>query len=77
VAQDRTAVEAGQAQLYTAADSLAVSKENLNAATSTIRDVDAAEESAQFARENIVSKAGTAMLAQANAMPQSALRLLP
>ena len=39
-----------------------------------IRDV--AEESTQFARNNILVQSGTAMLAQANQMPQSVLRLL-
>jgi flagellin len=38
--------------------------------------VDVAEESTQFARYNILVQAGTAMLAQANSNPQSALRLL-
>ena len=41
-----------------------------------IKDVDVAEESTNFARYNILVQAGTAMLAQANATPQSALRLL-
>ena len=51
-------------------------KDNLAAANSRIKDVDVAEESTQFARYNILVQAGTAMLAQANATPQSALRLL-
>lgn len=75
--QDRAGVEADQARLYSAADRLAVSKENLNAATSGIQDMDAAEESAQSARAKIVAQPGAAMLSQANATPQSALRLLP
>jgi flagellin len=66
-----------QARLISAPDRLAVSKEHLDAATSAIPDADAAEESAQFARENIVAQPGAAMLPQANATPQSALRLLP
>jgi flagellin len=53
-----------------------VSKENLTAASSRIQDVDMAEESTTYARENILVQAGTAMLAQANAVPQSVLRLL-
>ena len=46
------------------------------AASSRIRDVDVAEESTQFARYNILVQSGTAMLAQANQLPQSVLRLL-
>ncbi|HAM70662.1 MAG TPA: flagellin, partial [Verrucomicrobiales bacterium] len=41
-----------------------------------IKDVDVAAESTAYARYNILVQSGTAMLAQANALPQSALRLL-
>jgi flagellin len=51
-------------------------KNNLSAANSRITDVDVAQESTKYARYNILVQAGTAMLAQANAQPQSALRLL-
>jgi flagellin len=51
-------------------------KDNLSAANSRIKDVDVAQESTQFARYNILVQAGTAMLSQANTMPQSVLRLL-
>ena len=57
-------------------EQLTVSKENLSAASSRIQDVDVAEESTQYARYNILVQSGTAMLAQANQVPQSALRLL-
>ena len=49
---------------------------NLSAAKSQITDVDVATESTNYAKENILVQSGTAMLAQANAMPQSVLRLL-
>jgi len=49
---------------------------NLSAAKSQITDVDVATESTKYARQNILVQSGTAMLAQANAMPQSVLRLL-
>jgi flagellin len=39
-------------------------------------DVNVAEESTQYAKANILVQSGTAMLAQANAMPNSVLRLL-
>ncbi len=57
-------------------NSLRVSKENLTAAESTIRDVDFAEESAAFTRNQILVQASTSMLAQANQMPQNVLKLL-
>jgi len=56
--------------------SLQVSYENLIAAESQIRDTDFAVESAEFARQNILLQAATAMLAQANQVPQSVLQLL-
>ena len=53
-----------------------VQYENLEAAISRIRDVDVAEESTQLARASILVQSGTAMLAQANAVPQTVLKLL-
>jgi flagellin len=58
------------------AEQLGVSQDNLIAANSRIKDVNVADESTSFARFNILVQAGTAMLAQANSTPQSALRLL-
>jgi flagellin len=49
---------------------------NIAAANSRIRDVDVAEESAKLAREQVLAQAGTAVLAQANQVPQQALSLL-
>jgi len=62
--------------LETNVSSLRVSTENLTAAESTIRDVDFAAESAKFTRNNIMIQASTAMLAQANQLPQNVLQLL-
>jgi flagellin len=76
VSQDRAAIGAYQSRLSTTADQLSVSKENLMAASSRIQDVDVAEESTEYAKQNILVQSGTAMLAQANALPQSVLRLL-
>ncbi len=53
-----------------------VSIENLSAAESRIRDTDMAKEMADFTRSQILSQAGTAMLAQANQMNQGVLQLL-
>lgn len=73
---DRSSIGAYQTRLNYTADQLSVSAENLTAASSRIMDVDVAEESTQYAKANILVQSGTAMLAQANAMPNSVLRLL-
>jgi len=49
---------------------------NLSAANSRIRDVDVAQETAELSRNQILSQAGTSVLAQANQLPQAALSLL-
>ena len=76
LATDRATVGANQAALNMYQEQLGVSKDNLAAANSRIKDVNVADESTTFAKYNILVQAGTAMLAQANASPQSALRLL-
>ncbi|ROS50350.1 flagellin [Frigoribacterium sp. PhB24] len=53
-----------------------VAKENLTAAESRIRDTDMAQEMVKYTRSNILSQAGTAMLAQANQSTQGVLSLL-
>lgn len=73
---DRATVGAYQARLNIHAEQLMVNKENLQAASSRIQDVDIANESTEFARANIMVQANTAMLAQANQLPQQVLRLL-
>ena len=76
LAKDRATVGASVASLSMYSDQLGVLKDNLSAANSNIKDVDVAQESTRYARYSILVQAGTAMLAQANATPQSALRLL-
>lgn len=76
LASDRSDIGANISRLKMTSEQLGVLKDNLAAANSRIKDVDVADESTQFARYNILVQAGTAMLAQANATPQSALRLL-
>ena len=56
--------------------SLTASSENLSAARSRIQDADFAAETAQLTRNQILQQAGTAMLAQANQLPNSVLTLL-
>ena len=62
--------------LETGLRSLSVTHENLTAAESVIRDVDFAEESSMFTKNQILVQSATTMLAQANQLPQSVLKLL-
>ena len=57
-------------------NNLNVAVENLSASESRIRDTDMAAEMMSFTRSQILSQAGTAMLAQANQAPQGVLQLL-
>ncbi|GAA2023459.1 MULTISPECIES: flagellin [Nocardioides] len=57
-------------------NNLNVAVENLSASESRIRDTDMAQEMMSFTRSQILSQAGTAMLAQANSAPQGVLSLL-
>ena len=57
-------------------NNLNVAVENLSASESRIRDTDMAHEMVNFTRSQILSQAGTAMLAQANSAPQGVLQLL-
>ena len=57
-------------------NNLAITSENLSSAESRIRDVDVAYETAQLTRNSILQQASISVLSQANALPQSAMRLL-
>jgi flagellin len=57
-------------------NNLQVAVENLTASESRIRDADMAQEMITFTKNQILQQAGTAMLAQANQVPQSVLKLL-
>ncbi|MNJ02115.1 putative flagellin YvzB [compost metagenome] len=57
-------------------NNLQTASENLTAAESRIRDVDMAKEMMDFTKNNILSQAAQAMLAQANQQPQGVLQLL-
>jgi flagellin-like hook-associated protein FlgL len=57
-------------------NNLNVTVENLTASDSRIRDTDMAQEMTNFTRAQILTQAGTAMLAQANQAPQGILKLL-
>lgn len=76
VSSIRGTLGAVQNRLQSTINNLQVSVENLSAAESRIRDVDVASETAALTRAQILTQAGTAILAQANQTPQSALSLL-
>jgi flagellin len=76
LSEDRATIGSYQTRLNYTSEQLTVSKENLTAASSRIQDTDVASESTEFAKQNILAQSGTAMLAQANQLPQSVLRLL-
>jgi len=72
----RASLGAIQNRFESAINSLNVSKENLSAAESRIRDTDMASEMVNYTRANLLSQAGTAMLAQANQSNSGVLQLL-
>jgi flagellin len=76
VAGSRATIGADLSRLMMTNEHLSVLSENLQSSVSRIKDVDVATESAKYAKYNILVQSGTAMLAQANSLPQSALRLL-
>jgi flagellin len=76
VSSARASLGADQNRFESVIKNLNVSKENLSAANSRIRDTDMAEEMVKFTKNNILSQAGTAMLAQANQSSQGVLQLL-
>lgn len=76
VASSRAQNGAETNRLQFANEMLTINRTNLEAANSRIADTDVASESTKFARYNILVQSGTAMLAQANASSQIALRLL-
>ena len=76
MATHRAKVGANIQRLQFTQEQVSILNENLQASVSRIKDVDVAQESTQFARYNILVQSGTAMLAQANMLPQNSLRLL-
>ncbi len=76
LAQDRANIGADLSSLGYYHEQLVTLKNNLSAANSRIVDVDVAQESTQYARQNILVQSGTAMLAQANSAAQGVLKLL-
>ncbi|HZK02768.1 MAG TPA: flagellin [Anaerovoracaceae bacterium] len=76
VSSERSKLGAMQNRLEHTIKNLDTSAENLQASEGRIRDVDMAKEMMEFTKNNILSQASQAMLAQANMQPQSVLQLL-
>ncbi|WP_413380228.1 flagellin [Alkalihalobacillus sp. 1P02AB] len=72
----RAKLGAVQNRLEHTINNLQVTHENLTASESRIRDADMALEMTEFTRNNILNQSATAMLAQANQLPQGVLQLL-
>ncbi len=76
ISSSRGSLGATQNRLESTVRNLQVTSENLAASESRIRDTDMAAEMVTFPKSQILQQAGTAMLGQANQIPQSVLRLL-
>jgi flagellin len=76
VSTQRSTFGAAQNRLEHTINNLGTTSENLTASESRIRDVDMAKEMMEFTKNNILSQAAQAMLAQANQQPQGVLQLL-
>jgi len=75
VSQQRADLGAYQNRFEMAAKGVAIASENLQAAESGIRDADMAKEMVDYVKNQILTQAGSAMLAQANAKTQSVMQL--
>ena len=73
---NRSAFGSTQNQVESAVRNLMTQSTNISAAESIIRDVDYAEESANFNKQNIISQAGSYAISQANTVQQNVLKLL-
>ena len=72
----RAALGAVQNRLENTISNLSIQAENLQASESRISDVDVAAEMTEFVRNQVLSQAAVSMLAQANSLPQMALKIL-
>jgi flagellin len=76
LSQNRSTLGALQNRMQSSLTNLTVYRENLEAANSRIRDADMAEESSNMIKENILMQTSLSVLAQANTVPQLAIKLL-
>jgi flagellin len=76
VSDTRSKLGAYQNRLEHTINNLQVSSENMTAAESRIRDADMAAEMSAFVKSQVLSQASVSMLAQANQVPQTVMKLL-
>ncbi len=76
ISSSRAALGAYQNRFQSAISNISTAAENLSASRSRIQDADFAEETANLTKAQILQQAGTAIVAQANAIPQNVLTLL-
>jgi flagellin len=76
LASDRATIGSYETRLNYAANQLSVAQQNLTSASSEIEDVNVADESTTYATDNILVQSATAMLAQANQLPATVLKLI-
>jgi flagellin len=76
VSNERSILGASQSRFESAISYLQMSSENQSSARSRIMDADFAQETSNLSRSQILSQAGSAMLAQANQLPKSVLSLI-
>jgi flagellin len=76
ISSERAKLGALQSRFESAISALNITSENLSASRSRIQDADFAAETANLSRAQILQQAGTAMVAQANQLPQTVLKLL-
>jgi flagellin len=76
ISRQRADLGAYQNRFEMAEKGVAIASQNIQASESIIRDADMASQMVNFVKDNILVQAGTSMLAQANSLPQSVLKLL-
>jgi len=76
ISGQRASYGALQSRFETTVNNLQSTSENMSASRSRIQDADFAAETANLSRAQILQQAGTAMVAQANQLPQGVLALL-
>jgi flagellin len=76
ISTERAKYGASMNRLQVTTDAIQTMRVNLSASNSRIRDVDVAEETSKLASNQVIAQAGVSVLAQANQLPQMAMRLL-
>jgi flagellin len=76
LSQKRSEVGAEMKRMEHTLDGLRSYEENISSTESRIRDVDVAKETSEMSKYNILQQVGTAMMAQANQLPQGVLQLV-